>query len=97
MKSKTQKVVEHIVNSYRKAGKAIGRAQRHGAEMSSWMDSDTFDSTADAIQEAYDKGEFENVDENKVSQMMDEYGAPDLYHLTATYFNKTGKILNVTD
>lgn len=97
MKLTTQKIVEHVVDSYRKAGKAMAKAERRGAEMFSWMDQDTFDQDADAIQQAYADGKFENVKESDLDALMDKYGAADVYHLVASYFNATGKILNIEE
>lgn len=94
MKLDTKKIVEHIVDSYRKAGKAMAKAQSRGGEMSSWMDQDTFDNDADAIQQAYADGKMENVPADQLDSLMGKYGASDVYHLVASYFNSTGKILN---
>ncbi|MCI9054403.1 MAG: hypothetical protein HFJ87_04575 [Muribaculaceae bacterium] len=95
MKPSTKKVVEHIVDNYRKAGKAMGRTEERNGQLASWMTKDTFDDTADKIQGAYDAGDFDNVPESEVDALMDKYGASDIYHLTASYFNATGKILNI--
>lgn len=97
MKFNTKKIVEHIVDSYRKAGKAMAKAQSHGGDMSSWMDQDTFDNDADAVEQAYKEGKFENVPASDVDSLMDKYGASDVYHLVASYFNATGKILNIQE
>ncbi len=96
MKYDTKKIVSHIVDSYRKAGHALEKAERHnGGEISSWMDQDVFDRDADAIQTAYDEGKFDDVDASQVDSLMEKYGASDVYHLVASYFNATGKILNI--
>lgn len=95
MKPSTKKVVEKLVDNYRKAGKAMGRTERKVGELSSWMDQSTFDNTADKIQAAYDAGEIDTVPEADLDKLMDQYGATDIYHLTASYFNATGKILSV--
>lgn len=97
MKLTTEKIVAHIVESYEKAAKAMEKAQSHGAEMSSWMDSATFEQDADAIQQAYNDGKFENVKQSDIDSLMEKYGASDIYHLVASYFNATGKILNIED
>lgn len=73
----------------------MAKAERHGAEMASWMDEDTFDQDADAIEKAYNDGNFENVAQSDVDSLMEKYGASDIYHLVASYFNATGKILNI--
>lgn len=98
MKYNTQKIVDHIVDSYRKAAKAMEKAERHnGGEISSWMDQDVFDNDADAIQSAYDEGKFDDVDVSQLDSLMEKYGASDVYHLVASYFNATGKILNIKE
>ena len=95
MKNKTQKVVEKVVDSYRKAGKLMAKAERNNMELNSWMNQDTFDDTADAIEAAYNAGKFDNIPESELDELMEKYGATDIYHLLASYFNKTGKIINV--
>lgn len=95
MKPSTEKVVARIVDDYRSAGRTIAKAQRRRAQQMDMMDSDTFDADADAIQAAYDQGKFDTVPESELPSMMEKYGATDIYHLTASYFNATGKILNV--
>lgn len=95
MKNKTQKVVEKVVDSYRKAGKLMAKAERNNMELNSWMNQDTFDDTADAIEAAYNAGNFDNIPESELDELMEKYGATDIYHLLASYFNKTGKIINV--
>lgn len=97
MTPSTKKIVDRIVSNYRKAGRAMGKAERRNGELQSWMNQSTFDTTADAIQEAYDNGNFDNVPESEVDALMTKYGASDIYHLTASYFNATGKILNVEE
>lgn len=95
MKNKTQKVVEKVVDSYRKAGKMMAKAERNNTELNSWLNQDTFDSTADAIEAAYKEGKLDNVPQSELDELMEQYGATDIYHLLASYFNKTGKIINV--
>lgn len=91
----TQKIVEQIIKDYRTAGKALAKAEQRRGPLSSWMDRDTFDDDADKLQAAYDAGEFEDIDATRLNELMEKYGAPDIYHLTASYFNNTGKILRV--
>lgn len=93
----TKKVVDHVVDSYRKAGKAMAKAERRNDDLSSWMNQDVFDQDADAILDAYNAGKFDNVDASQLDSLMDKFGAADIYHLMASYFNATGKILNVTE
>lgn len=96
MKYDIKKIVDHIVNSYRKAGRALEKGRRrNGGDMSSWMDQDVFDKDADAIQAAYDEGKFDDVEASQVDALMEKYSASDVYHLVASYFNATGKILNI--
>ncbi len=97
MKPSTEKIVRHIVDNYRRAGHAIDKAEerRNSVEYQSWMSPESFESDAEAIETAYRNGEFENVKEADVDRLMEQYSAPDIYHLTASYFNATGKILNV--
>lgn len=93
----TQKIVDRIVKSYRQAGRAVSKAaRRNDGQMSSWMTQNTFDRTADSIEAAYENGQFENVsDENRLNSLFEKFGAGDIYHLVASYFNSTGKILNL--
>lgn len=92
----TEKIVRHIVDAYHSTAKAVHHAENHGnAEFASWMSGDTFDADAAAIMTAYNDGKFENVTEPAVEGLMKRYGASDIYHLTASYFNATGKILKV--
>lgn len=97
MKPSTEKIIRHIVDSYRRAGHAIDKAEerRNSVEYESWMSPEAFESDAEAIETAYQNGEFENVKEADLDRLMEQYSAPDIYHLTASYFNATGKILNV--
>lgn len=92
----TKKIVDHVVDSYRAAGKALEKAERHNPDdMSSWMNQDVFDEDADAILNAYNEGKFDDVDASQLDSLMEKFGASDIYHLMASYFNATGKILNV--
>lgn len=91
----TEKIVKYIVDSYRKAGRAMGKSERRNGQLSSWMNQNTFDETADRIEAAYDRGEIDNVDESQLDDLYKKYGDSDIYHLAASYFNKTGRILNV--
>lgn len=91
----TEKIVKYLVDSYRKAGRAMGKAERRGGELSSWMNQSSFDDTADKIEAAYDRGEIDNVDESQLDALYSKYGDSDIYHLVASYFNSTGHILNV--
>lgn len=89
----TQQVVEKIADDYRKAAKAIGHAS-HGDAVG-FMNPAVMEEDATAILDAYNEGKIQNVSADELSKLMDQYGASDIYHLTATYFNSTGKILNV--
>ena len=98
MKYDTKKIVDHVVDSYRQAGKALEKAERHnGGVMASWMNEDTFDEDADAILDAYNQGKFDDVDASQIDSLMEKYGAQDVYHLMASYFNATGKIINIKE
>lgn len=90
----TEKIVSRVVKNYRSAGKALAHAESHEGTIS-WMNQDTFDDTADAIQGAYDSHNFADVPASEVDGLMEKYGATDIYHLFASYFNATGKILNI--
>lgn len=91
----TQKIVDYIVKSYRQAGKAMAKAASRNGTISSWMSQDSFDETATNIQEAYNEGKFEDVDSSTLEKLFTKYGASDIYHLVASYFNSTGKILRL--
>lgn len=96
MTPSTEKIVKHIVDNYRRAGRAIDKAEeRRDTEYQSWMSPESFENDAEAIETAYEKGEFDTVKEADVPKLMEQYSAPDIYHLTASYFNATGKILKV--
>lgn len=93
----TKKIVDYIVDSYRKAGRTLAKAaRRNDSESDTWLQPSSFDTTADAIESAYEKGDFEDVkDESQLKSLFDKYGDTDIYHLVASYFNSTGKILNL--
>lgn len=91
----TQKIVDYIVNNYRKAGKAMAKAASRNGALASWMSQDSFDETANNIEAAYNEGKFEDVDSSTLEKLFTKYGASDIYHLVASYFNSTGKILRL--
>lgn len=92
----TQKVVEHIVNDYRRAGKVLARTAEH-VGTTGFMTEDSMDADADAIEAAYQAGKFDTIPASELDSYMEKYGATDIYHLTATYFTQTGKILKVEE
>ncbi|MCM1033102.1 MAG: hypothetical protein NC405_05020 [Odoribacter sp.] len=93
----TKKIVNRLVSNYQQAARAISKAERRNdGEMSSWMTPESFEQTAESIESAYENGNFENVsDESQLQKLFDKFGAADIYHLAASYFNSTGKILNL--
>ncbi len=95
MRPSTEKVVRRIVDDYRKAGREVAKAEFRHDEKMDLMSPDTFEADADAIETAYEQGKFDTVQESALDGLMEKYGATDIYHLTASYFNATGKILNV--
>ena len=95
MKPSTEKIVNRIVDDYRRAAKTVAQAERRHDQEMDLMTPSSFEADAEAIQTAYDQGKFEDVAADDVQSLMEKYGATDIYHLTASYFNATGKILNV--
>ncbi|MDE6301163.1 MAG: hypothetical protein K2M19_05565 [Muribaculaceae bacterium] len=91
----TQQIVEKIADDYRRAGKALAHAAERNGGMSGFMNQANMDADAEAIMAAYNAGNFENVPASDVDKLMEKYGSADIYHLTASYFTSTGKILNV--
>lgn len=91
----TQQIVEKIADDYRQAGKALEHAARHNGGMAGFMNEANMDADATAIEAAYTAGNFENVSAADLDKLMKQYGVSDIYHLTASYFTATGKILNV--
>lgn len=94
----TQKIVEHIIHDYQLAARAMGKVEeKHPQADGSFLNPDNLSQDATNIEVAYDKGLFDDVTPDKVEGLMEKYGAVDIYHLTASYFNATGHILNVVD
>lgn len=92
----TKKVVDHIVKDYETAARAMNKVMdRHPDTEGSFLNSDNLDADAVSIQDAYDKGLFDDITPEQLQPLMEKYGAVDIYHLTASYFNSTGHILNV--
>lgn len=94
-KETTQQIVERIADDYRRAGKALAHAAEHNGGAAGFMNQANMDADAQAIEAAYQAGNFENVPASDLDKLMEQYGASDIYHLTASYFTSTGKILNV--
>lgn len=91
----TRDIVEKLADDYRRAAKQMGH-HRSNPNAPSWLDPDTFTKDADALEQAWKDGKTHDVPAPQLPELMEKYGATDIYHLTATYFNDTGQILQVT-
>ena len=94
-KETTQQIVEKIADDYRRAGKALHHAAEPNGATAGFMNQANMDADAAAIETAYRDGRIDNVPAADLDKLMAQYGASDIYHLTASYFASTGKILNV--
>lgn len=93
----TKKIVEHIVKDYETASRAMGKvAREHPDAEGSFLNADNLEEDAVSIQTAYDKGLFDEITPEQLDALMAKYGATDIYHLTASYFNSTGRILDLS-
>ena len=94
-KESTEQIVAKIADDYRRAGKALAHAAAHNGGSAGFMNQANMDADATAIEAAYKAGNIKNVPASDLDTLMEKYGASDIYHLTASYFASTGKILNV--
>lgn len=94
----TDKVVKHIVDAYRDAAKMLSNAETRNTDNApTFLSPGSYVNTADEIEAAYKAGKIETVTADQAEKMMQSTGAPDIYHLVASYFNTNGKILSVTE
>lgn len=91
----TKQIVDKLIDDYRRTASVLRRTHRRQDTPATWMNGNVFDKDADDLADAFKAGKFHPVSAADVPELEQKYGAQDIYHLTATYFNATGEILQV--